>query len=50
MALKQIKLNLDEDKVFLLDIEIGRASRSEVFRTLLDKELIRRGVLIDEQE
>lgn len=50
MALKQIKINLDEEKVFLLDIEIGRKSRSEVFRTLLDKELIRRGVLTDEQE
>lgn len=50
MALKQIKISLDDEKVFLLDREIGRNSRSEVFRTLLDNELIRRGVLIDEQK
>ena len=55
MALKQYKLNLEEDYVFLLDRFLVRkdknaqkVSRSEWIRNLMKNELIREGVISDE--
>lgn len=39
MALKQYKLNLEEEDVFLVDRIVGRGSRSEWVRTAMKNEL-----------